>query len=316
MRAAGVSLREWLAAPIIRWLSWQRKRSPFPLSDFQRIQEELRLCDVVLVEGRSRASDVIKQITQSPWSHAALYVGRLSEIDSPELRGRITRELGSHCDEQLIIESELGLGTVIRPISVYRGEHLRICRPSGLSRDDASFVLAHAMSRIGTPYNVRQILDLARFLFPWTIMPRRWRSSLFYSGAGAATRTVCSTMIAEAFDSVRFPILPLVKRLEGNTVQLFRRNPMLCTPKDFDYSPYFEIIKRPFLDLTTYSSFCLVPGHSQIIALSSGPELSRSQVGVYLPDPEGFPDGRFAPFYGRAPSRAPLGSETDGDVAT
>ena len=122
----------------------------------------------------------------------------------------------------------------------------------------------------------------------------------FYHGAGMPTRTICSTMIAEAFDAVAFPIVPLVKRIEGNTVKLFRRNPLLCTPKDFDYSPFFEIIKYPFLDLTTHSSFCLVPWHSD---LSNEPEalsLSKSQLGVYLPDPESGSEGQFVPFYGRS----------------
>jgi hypothetical protein len=290
-----VSVKDVLAAPIVKWLTWRKTRSTMPLSDFQRIREELQACDVILVEGRSRASDVIKLITQSPWSHAALFIGRVAEIDNPELRATVVRHVGAHCDEQLMIESELGLGTVIRPISVYRGEHLRICRPAGLSRSDARTVVAHALSRVGTPYNVRQILDLARFLFPWRILPRRWRSTLFYSRVGLATRTVCSSMIAEAFDAAGFPILPLVKRLEGNTVRLFRRNPMLCTPKDFDYSPYFEIIKRPFLDLSSYASFCLVPWQTEIIALSAGPDLSKSQVGVYLPHTEVTPDGALAP---------------------
>ena len=61
-------------------------------------------------------------------------------------------------------------------------------------------------------------------------------------------------MIAEAFATVQFPILPLVQRDEGDHMQLFRRNPKLCTPSDFDYSPYFEIIKYPFLDLTCWAT--------------------------------------------------------------
>jgi len=294
-------LSQLLAAPIQRWLSWRRAPRDFPLSDFLRIRDELKLCDVILVDGRSRASDVIKLVTQSTWSHAALYIGRIAEIDQPELRQLIAEQVGLDCDDQLVIESELGLGTVVRPISVYCDEHLRVCRPKGLNRNDARLVLRYALGRVGTPYDVRQILDLARFLFPWAILPRRWRSTLFHRHLGLPTRTVCSTMIAEAFDAVRFPILPLVKRIEGTTVQLFRRNPQLCTPSDFDYSPYFEIIKYPFLDLTTHSSFCLVPWHSDRLAVSDGLALSRSQVGVYLPDPETDADGQFAPFYGRVP---------------
>lgn len=295
-----MGLRKALAAPIVKWLGHRKAIRSLPLSDFHRIREELRLCDVILVEGRSRASEVIKLITQSPWSHAALYVGHINDIDQPELRKLIAKHVGPNCDEQLIIESELGLGTVIRPLSVYREEHLRICRPTGLNRHDARQVLAYSVRRVGTLYDIRQILDLARFLFPWTILPRRWRSTLFYHGAGTPTRTICSTMIAEAFDAVAFPIVPLVKRIEGNTVKLFRRNPLLCTPKDFDYSPFFEIIKYPFLDLTTHSSFCLVPWHSDLSNEPEALELSKSQLGVYLPDPESGTEGQFVPFYGRS----------------
>jgi hypothetical protein len=288
-----------LAAPILRWLTRRPPVRDFPLSDYDRIRDELRPCDVVLVEGRSRASDVIKLITQSPWSHAALYIGRPSAIDDPHVRARLEQLVGVGYEEPLIVESELGLGTVVRSLGAYSDEHLRICRPKGLDRRDAREILTYALGRVGTPYDVRQILDLARFLFPWTILPRRWRSTLFYHHAGLPTRTVCSTMIAEAFDAVRFPILPLVKRVEGSTVRLFRRNPLVCTPKDFDYSPYFEIIKYPFLDLTTHSSFCLVPWQNDRIGSSDGATLSRAQIGVYLPDPETGVDGQFAPFYGR-----------------
>jgi hypothetical protein len=292
-------LTRLLSAPILRWLARRRAPRDFPLSDFDRIRDELKVCDVVLVEGRSRASDVIKLVTQSPWSHAALYIGRPGDLDLPDLREMIAEQVGADCDEQLVVESELGLGTVIRPLSVYREEHLRICRPKGLNRNDARQVLTYALSRVGTPYDVRQILDLARFLFPWSILPRRWRSTLFHHRVGLPTRTVCSTLIAEAFDAVRFPILPLVKRIEGTTVQLFRRNPLLCTPKDFDYSPYFEIIKYPFLDLTTHSSFCLVPWHTDRLTISTSQSLTQAQLGVYLPDPDTDCDGQFAPFYGR-----------------
>ena len=66
-------------------------------------------------------------------------------------------------------------------------------------------------------------------------------------------------MIAEAFGYIQFPILPLVKRVEGDKVQLYMRNPKLCTPSDFDYSPYFDIIKYPFLDFHHHADQRLLP---------------------------------------------------------
>jgi hypothetical protein len=68
-------------------------------------------------------------------------------------------------------------------------------------------------------------------------------------------------MIAEAFAFVQFPILPLVKRSADDKVQMFRRNPKLCTPSDFDYSPYFKIIKYPFVDIHYHDDHHLLPWH-------------------------------------------------------
>jgi len=249
----------WLRSAVVNWLKKKRPLPATPLSDFERIRHELKPCDILLVEGRSRVSEVIKIVTQSSWSHAVLYSGRMHDVEDPELREALGHHYHGNTDRQLIIESELGMGTVVRPLTVYEGEHLRICRPRGLGYKDSQRVIAYAIGRLGTGYDVRQILDLLRFLFPWSIMPRRWRSSLFTTNPGKSTHTVCSTMIAEAFGYIQFPILPLVKRIDGDRVQLFMRNPKLCTPSDFDYSPYFDIIKYPFLDFHRYAEQRLLP---------------------------------------------------------
>ena len=260
---------------MVNWLKYERPLPSTPLTDFERLRRELRCCDVILVEGRSRVSEVIKLITQSSWSHAALYVGRLCDIQDPELRARVRAFYQGHPDTPLIIESELGLGTVVRPLAVYDGEHLRLCRPTGLSGDNAQRAIDCAIGKLGSGYNVRLIFDLARFLFPWFILPRRWRSSLFSANPGESTQTVCSAMIAEAFGDVQYPILPLVKRIESGDIQLYLRNPKLCTPRDFDYSPYFDIIKYPFLDLSEHSDQGLKPWH--------GPAtLTQEEEGMYL----------------------------------
>ena len=244
---------------VVKWLKHQKPLPQTPLSDFQQLRQEVRAVDVILVEGRSRVSEVIKLITQSSWSHAALYIGRLSDIEDRELQLVLRNYFSGPEDTPLIIESELGLGTTIRSLSHYECEHLRICRPRNLDSGGAREVIAYAIGRLGSPYDVRQIFDLARFLFPWFIMPRRWRSTLFSKNPGKSTETVCSTMIAEAFGSVQFPILPLVKRVEHGQLKLYRRNPKLCTPSDFDYSPYFDIIKYPFLDFYNYAEKHLQP---------------------------------------------------------
>ncbi len=233
---------------VTNWLNRSSQPRQFPLSDFDRICQELRPCDVILVEGRSRVSNIIRWLTNSPWTHAALYIGRLYDIEDEELRDQIAAHYEGRPEDRLMIESLLGYGTIIRPLRLYKQEHLRICRPSRLSPRDSLRVIRYAVSQIGKHYDVRQIFDLARFLFPWYVLPKRWASTLFRRNAGETEKTVCSTMIAESFGHVNFPILPLVKHTEQGEARLFRRNPRLCTPSDFDYSPYFKIIKYPFMD--------------------------------------------------------------------
>ena len=256
-----MQLVKTLASWLTDWLMQESQKIDSPQCDFERIRHEAKPCDVLLIEGRSKVSHVIKQITQSPWSHAVLYIGRLHDVEDDQVREIIKESYEGSPDEQLIIESELGFGTVIHPLSRYEGEHIRICRPNGLSYGDSQKVIHYSVSRLGLDYDVRHILDLARFFFPYGILPRRWRSTLFASSAGQETKTVCSSMIAEAFSFIHFPILPLVKLDNEKGVQLFQRNPKLCTPSDFDYSPYFQIIKYPFIDFTHHSDYKLLPWH-------------------------------------------------------
>ncbi|MDH5737424.1 MAG: YiiX/YebB-like N1pC/P60 family cysteine hydrolase [Gammaproteobacteria bacterium] len=272
-----MSLFNFFAKPVISFLNQEQRARDFPLSDYERICFELKLCDVLLVEGRTRVSNVIRRITMSPWTHAALYIGRIHDIEDPELQKVVRHHYKGDDGDRLIIESLLGHGTVIRHLKVYEKDHLRICRPSRLAAKDAQQVIRFALSRLGIDYDIRQILDLARLLFPWVILPKKWRSTLFNYHPGRPTRTVCSTMIAEAFAFVQFPILPLVKRAADGSgkVQLFRRNPKLTTPSDFDYSPYFEIIKYPFIDFTHEKDYHLLPWHGS-------QELAGEEAEYYL----------------------------------
>jgi len=265
-----------LARLIERWLTKERPPRKALLCDFERIRHELKSCDVLLIEGRSRAANVIRYITQSNWTHAALYIGRLYDIEDPKLRHLIRSHYNGSENEQLIIESELGIGTVIRSLKTYQYDHIRICRPKGIAHADCQQVIAYSLSQLGKGYYTRQIFDLMRFFLPYKALPPRLGSSLFKLNPGYATKTVCSSMIAEAFCFIQFPILPLVKMTgENNEVQLFQQNPKLCTPKDFDYSPYFQIIKYSFFDRSHHESYRLLPW-------SGSNQLSQDESGIYV----------------------------------
>ena len=297
----------------MQWVSdWLTREGPPPHSpfcDFKRLSYELRPGDVILVEGRSRVSNVIKQITQSPWTHSALYIGRIYDIRDPQLQQRVRMAYQGDLNEQLLVEALLGLGTIIVPMSKYRKDHVRICRPTGLVPEDADKVVEHAINHLGLDYDVRHLLDLARFFFPWTILPRRWRSSLFEHNAGAPTRTVCSSLLASAFNSVDFPILPFIDRDDDGSVRFFKRNPRLFTPKDFDYSPYFDIIKYPYLGLDELSVYRRLPWSEEEILYND----DRRRFAKVLNQDEQKPPRKvfaFSPLKGRKPKQ----EEADEDL--
>ena len=66
-----------------------------------------------------------------------------------------------------------------------------------------------AVSEIGERYDMKNVFDLARYLFPMPPVPARFRRRMIALGSGDPTRAICSTLIAQAFGLVRYPILPL-----------------------------------------------------------------------------------------------------------
>lgn len=242
------SLHKRIIKKFVDWLTKDLPPTEPPPCDFNRLKYEVRPGDVILVEGRSRISKIIRSITQSPWTHAALYIGRLHDIDDPRLRKLVMTHMKKRENVRLVIEGIFGVGNIVSPLSYYRHYHIRICRPIGLTPSDSELVIAYAIKSLGKPYNVRHLFDLARFMLPWSILPRRWGSSLFKTPSGEPDSSICSSLIADAFTAVEFPILPFLKIDETTGFELVHRNPHLFTPKDFDYSPYFEIIKYPLFN--------------------------------------------------------------------
>ena len=76
----------WIIESFSLWMMKEAPFTPSYLCNFEKIRYEIRPADVLLVEGRNHASAIIRQITQSNWSHAALYIGRLHDIEDTSLR--------------------------------------------------------------------------------------------------------------------------------------------------------------------------------------------------------------------------------------
>jgi hypothetical protein len=206
---------------------------PFTPSDPGHLRSIIEPGDVLLVEGNNHISGIIKYLTQSTWSHAALYVGPVD--------GARDEDGGPHD----LIEANVGDGVTTAPLSKYFTYHTRICRPVGLSYEDRNTVCRYAINRIGFGYDTKNILDLMRFLIPLPV-PQRWRRRMIALGSGDPTKMICSALIAQAFDTVRYPILPRITRAGSRQARreiLHIRDSSLYMPRDFDISPYFEIVK-------------------------------------------------------------------------
>jgi len=117
------------------------------------------------------------------------------------------------------------------------------------------------VSRLGQTYDLKNLIDLARYLLPTPPLPRRWRRRIMALGSGDPTKAICSTLIAQAFQSVSYPILPdMIRRRDNpgaddhNRELLTIRHFSLYSPRDFDISPYFEVVKPSIEHGITYRS--------------------------------------------------------------
>jgi hypothetical protein len=212
---------------------------PFTPSDPETLRATLQPADVLLVEGNQRISVAIKYLTQSTWSHAALYVGDPLKSAAD--------------DDKVLIEVTLAEGCVAVPLAKYRRHNTRICRPVGLTPADRRAVVDFMISSLGRRYDTKNVVDLVRYLLPTPPVPVRWRRRMLALGSGDPTRAICSSLIAQAFQNVYYPILPNVEWSDAATPQpaspysrgeiLHIRHHSLFTPRDFDLSPFFRVVK-------------------------------------------------------------------------
>ena len=225
---------DWVGRFLARYLEKPAQGyEPFTPSDADALRATLRPGDVLLVEGNNHISGVIKYLTQSTWSHAALYVGPIGD------------RVSAAGEPLVLVEAVIGQGVVATPLSKYTRFHSRICRPTGLTDDDRARVCSYAAERIGFDYDLKNIIDLMRYLLPLPI-PQRWRRRMMSLGSGHPTRIICSALIAQAFENVRYTILPKVTRSDCEAARqeiLEIRHSSLYAPRDFDISPYFEVVK-------------------------------------------------------------------------
>jgi hypothetical protein len=134
----------WMFDNVGRLIAWLQKPAdncePFTPNDSMALRDTLRPGDVLLVEGKGRISVSIKYLTQSTWSHSALYVGPMAGATTDG-------------EPHVLIEANIDEGVVSAPLSKYLHYQTRICRPVGLSDADREKVCRYACERIGLGYD-------------------------------------------------------------------------------------------------------------------------------------------------------------------
>lgn len=232
-------------------------------NDIGGLKRALRKGDVILIEGNERISECIKYLTQSSWSHSCLYVGDEPLKRDPVLKEELVAKFGAEA-QWLLVEALVESGVVLTPVAKYANFNLRLCRPHGLTAADQREVVSYALAQVGRCYDFRNIFDLLRYFLPVHLVPARFRRRALQFGSGDPTSVICSSMIAECFMRVRFPVIPRYEpfpdgfqavRKFASFLDRFSRgahvapgllrtvSPTLVTPRDFDLSPYFAIVK-------------------------------------------------------------------------
>lgn len=202
-------------------------------SSIETIFTVIKPGDILLVDGNSRISTAIKYLTQSTWSHSCFYIG--SE--------------DSTLEQATLLEADLNDGVTLVPLTKYTQYNVRICRPIGLTDEECEELLRFVKERIGYHYDLKNIFDLMRYLIQNPAVPTRYRRQLLTLGSGEPTKAICSTLIAQAFQSINYPILPKEKiQRDSGELRFEHRDYSYTVPRDFDLSPYFRVVK-PTLEI-------------------------------------------------------------------
>jgi hypothetical protein len=219
-------------------ITWLRNLAIERLEAPRQVYEQrtiIRKGDVVLIEGRSEISRIIKLFTNSSWSHSALYVGDELIKKDRLSKEKYQMEFGSDAG-RLLIEAEMGKGVTMAPLRKYQDYNIRICRPYGILPRDLESVIQTTISNLGKHYDKQNIIHTINACL----------------GSCNEFRVICSGMIAKSFQSVSYPIVPVLQKSQPAVPaeadnpygsRLIMRHYSQILPRDFDISPNFEVIK-------------------------------------------------------------------------
>ena len=212
-------IRSRLIGALLLYLTQPVKHSsPATIADPQSLAAILDRGDVLLSEGNTRVAALVKLVTQSSWSHVAMYVGPLEEGPDP----------------RCIVEADVAAGVRSIRLSELNALHVRVLRPIGLNDRDRCRLADSVVSQIGSEYDLAHAWMLARNLL---LIPMRLRSSPNPMG-NSATRFICCSLLAHAFALVGHPILPLQIGVSPAAMADHTN----LTPGDFERASVFKVV--------------------------------------------------------------------------
>lgn len=272
-------LNDWSAAlgrMLLKRLATPRKAYEKRIvNNMDALYRTIRKGDVVLVEGRSEMSRIIQVLTQSAWSHSALYVGGTLGTDVDGQQEKAFGETRARDRDHMLVEADAASGVVAVPLRKYCDDNIRICRPFGIHPEDLDTVISEVVGNLGRHYDHQNIMDLALLALPPILNPFKKRTIKACLGGCTEYEVICSGMIAKAFQQVGYPIVPallpsadLEKNIAHNPydTSLVMRHYSRIVPRDFDLSPNFEIIKYNIVGMSGFdyrSIWVRDPSHAE-----------------------------------------------------
>lgn len=217
LRRAQARLRDaflrYLTAPIPRAV-------PVAAERIESLAGVLRRGDVLLSEGNTRVSSLIKRLTGSPWSHVSMYVGPLDDGHDP----------------RCIVEADIAAGVRSIRLSELEALNVRVLRPASLDSTKRSRLAEWVTNRIGSEYDHAHALLLGRRLLRLPLRTSAGAESTM--ATSTATRFICCSLLVHAFASVGLAIAPIRACPDARACA----DPASITPADFEQAPVFEVI--------------------------------------------------------------------------
>jgi len=177
--------------------------------------------DVLLTDANTRCAALVRHVTRSVWSHVSMYVGPLEQAADP----------------LCIVEADIAAG--VRPVRLSELNALRVqvLRPAALSKAERDWLADCVVSRIGAEYDLAHAWQLGRRHL-LSGRSRRTGGTISMPTRRRPSRFICSSLVAHAFASLGYSILPDGKaagaRASGDHGHL--------TPADFEHAPVFQVV--------------------------------------------------------------------------